>query len=379
MTAKPMNPAERERRVMVRAGIFVGLGLTLAGVVVFLIGKERNLFDKDVTYVGAFENVDGLALDSPVRLGGLNAGRVEKIEFAPDLEDKRIIVTLKVSHKFADRVRKDSVARVTGRGVLGDKAVDISLGSFGQPPIPSGGEIPTGVSGDISSLLKATGEVIDNAVGITRDLRTGVATYTSPDMQKEVLAVVKSVRSIADEIQGGKGLLHTIVYDKKTSDDVKSVLASAAESAQHLDGAITKVDGILNDVKGGNGTLHALIYDAKVAQAVEELGGAADEVAKLVHDAKGSKEGAVYQLVYGDARTMLADLGQSAADLKAITTKIKKGEGSVGGIINDPTVYEDLKEILGNVKRNRVLRELVRYSISNNEAADKAGKPQQKP
>ena len=64
--------------------------------------------------------------------------------------------------------------------------------------------------------------------------------------------------------------------------------------------------------------------------------------------------------------------------IKKSTTKISKGEGSLGAIINDPTVYEDLKEILGNVKRNRILRELVRYSISNSEQVDKAGKPVEK-
>ena len=54
----------------------------------------------------------------------------------------------------------------------------------------------------------------------------------------------------------------------------------------------------------------------------------------------------------------------------------RSGEGTLGAVINDPTVYEDLKEVLGNVKRNRVLRELVRYSISNNENLDAVGKPQ---
>ena len=84
---------------------------------------------------------------------------------------------------------------------------------------------------------------------------------------------------------------------------------------------------------------------------------------------------AVYQLVYGDARTMLGDLGVAAREIREITTKIKSGEGSLGGIIYDPSVYEDLKEVLGNVKRNRVLRELVRFSISNGENLDKTGKP----
>jgi phospholipid/cholesterol/gamma-HCH transport system substrate-binding protein len=375
MSTPELNPAERERRIIIRAGLFIALGLGLALLVVFVIGKERNLFDKQNVYSGAFENVDGLQFDSPVRLGGVNVGRVTSIRFGSDLGDKRIIVTMEVVKKYEARIRKDSVARITNRGVLGDKAVDISIGNPDQPALPDGAELLTGTSGDISSILKATGEIIDNTVGITRDLRAGVATYTSPELQKDVKEAVTSVKNILREVETGKGLLHAVVYDKGLTSDVKAILTEASASAARLDAAVTKVDALLADVKAGQGTLHALIYDKKIADSLTELGRAAGEVSTLVNDAKTRKDGVVYQLVYGDSRVLLSDLGQAAADVKALTTKINKGEGSLGAIINDPTVYEDLKEILGNVKRNRVLRELVRYSISNAEALDKAGKP----
>ncbi len=373
---KPINPAEKEKRVIIRAGLFIALGLALAGVVVFVIGKERRLFEQANVYTAAFENVDGLALDSPVRLGGLTVGKVSKISFAPDLGDKRIIVTMEVSSRFQERLRADSVARVTGRGVLGDKAIDISLGSPEKAVIPNRGELPTGTSGDISSLLKATGEVIDNAVKITRDLSSGVESYTTPEIRNDITQFIRSARNIATEIESGKGVAHTIIYDKKTSDDLKAVLANASAVAVRLDGAVAKVDGLLADIKTGEGSLHALIYDKKIANAVTDLGDAADELAKLIHDAKNTKDGAIYQLVYGDAKSLLSDLATAANDVKTITTKIKAGEGSLGAVINDPTVYEDLKEILGNIKRNRVLRELVRMSISNGEKVDASGKPQ---
>jgi phospholipid/cholesterol/gamma-HCH transport system substrate-binding protein len=373
---KPINPAEKEKRVIIRAGLFIALGLALAGIVVFVIGKERRLFEQANVYTAAFENVDGLALDSPVRLGGLTVGKVSKISFAPDLGDKRIIVTMEVSSRFQERLRADSVARVTGRGVLGDKAIDISLGSPEKAVIPNRGELPTGTSGDISSLLKATGEVIDNAVKITRDLSSGVESYTTPEIRNDITQFIRSARNIATEIESGKGVAHTIIYDKKTSDDLKAVLANASAVAVRLDGAVAKVDGLLADIKTGEGSLHALIYDKKIANAVTDLGDAADELAKLIHDAKNTKDGAIYQLVYGDAKSLLSDLATAANDVKTITTKIKAGEGSLGAVINDPTVYEDLKEILGNIKRNRVLRELVRMSISNGEKVDASGKPQ---
>ena len=374
MADTPMNPAEREKRVIIRAGLFIAFGLALAGLVIFVIGKERRLFEEANTYTGAFENVDGLALDSPVRLGGLQVGKVSKISFAPDLGDKRIIVTMEISNRFQERIRLDSVARVTGRGVLGDKAIDISLGSPDKDVVPNKSEIATGTSGDISSLLKTAGEVIDNAVNITRDLRTGVQSYTTPQITNDVTQFIRSARNIAAEIEGGKGVVHTIIYDKKTSEEVKTLISRTSGVALRIDEAATKIDGLLADVKNGEGSLHALIYDKKIAGAVTDLGEAADELARLIHDAKTSKDGAVYQLVYGDAKTLLADLSSSAADIKAITGKVKSGEGTLGAIVNDPTVYEDLKDLLGNLKRNRVLRELVRMSISNSEELDAAGK-----
>lgn len=370
------NPMTREKRFAVRAGIFVFSGLLVAGLVIFLIGKERRLFDRHFTFRGAFENVDGLKLDSPVRLGGLDVGRVSSITFAPDLGDKRIVVHMEISERFAERVREDSVARVTSRGVLGDKAIDISLGSPEAKRIVEGGEIETGSSGDLSSLLKASGEIIDNSVAITRDLKQAIAAYTDPEIRRDVASVVKSVRSIAQEIETGQGTVHALLYDRATTQEFRTLLSNASSSATRLNHAIAQVESVLREVQEGEGVAHAVFYDKRGSKAIGELGQAASELASLVHDAKQSPNGAVHQLIYGDAREIFANLGTAAADIRGITAKVKAGEGTIGALLNDPTVYEDLKTVLGNVKRNRILRALVRYSISNHQDLQSVGKPE---
>ena len=373
------SPVNREKRYVIRAGLFVAGGLLLASVVILLIGKERRVFDRQNTYHGAFENVDGLSQDAPVRLGGLDVGHVTAITFSPDLGDNRIQVQMEISQKFAQRIRGDSVARVESRGVLGDKAIDMSLGTRAAPLIPSGGEVQTGSSGDISSLLKASGEIIDNSVAITRDLRAAVAAYTDPALRKDIAGIANSAREVLGEIQSGHGVLHDVIYDKRTTDDLKALLGSVTHSASRLDGAIGEVQQVLKDVREGDGTAHALIYDKRGAQAIAQLGNAAGELSAVIHDAKESPNGAVHQLVYGDARGIFADLGQAAADVKAITGKVRKGDGSLGALVNDPTVYEDLKAVLGNVKRNRVLRALVRYAIDSGEESSSAKPPEPPP
>jgi phospholipid/cholesterol/gamma-HCH transport system substrate-binding protein len=372
-----LSPVNRERRLVVRAGLFVGGGMVLAAIVIFLIGKEGRLFDRRVVYRAAFENVEGLNIDSPVRLGGLGVGRVSMITFSPDLGDKRIQVQMQIAAKFKDRIRADSVARVGTRGVLGDKTVEISLGSAQAPPIEVGGEIPTGTSGDLTSLLKSGGEVLDNLLAISRDLRQGIAAYTHPELRADISGVVHNAREIFDEIRSGHGAMHALVYDPKTGQELTAFLAGAAGSARRLDKAMGHVEVLLSEVESGNGALHALFYDKKGGQAINELGAAAGELATLLRDSRQSPNGAVHQLVYGDARNLLADLGGAAADIKRITGKVSSGEGTLGALVNDPTVYEDLRTILGNVKRNRILRALVRFSISNGEKFDEVGTAEQ--
>ena len=369
----------RERRMAWRAGLFVAGGLVLASVVVFFIGQETRLFEEQVTYRAFFSNVQGLTDKSPVWIGGLEVGRVVGIAFTEDSPERGIQVSVQVSRRYSDRVRQDSVARLSSLGVLGEKAVDISLGTMKTQPIPPGGELRTDTSGDLNALIQAAGDVLNDSKAISHSLRTAVETYADPRLAEDVSASLHSLRTLLGEIEKGDGVLHALVYDKESGKQVRVLLTNAAQTAQRMDAAVGHVEGLLAEVRNGNGTAHALIYGKEGAQALNELGAAAGQLAGLIEDAKASPNGAVHQLVYGDARGMFADLGSAAADLKKITSTIASGQGTVGGLITDPTIYEDLQDVLGNVKRNRLLRALVRFSVKRHGELDQLGKVKQAP
>ena len=355
----------RERRLTLRVGLFVFAGLMLAGLVVLLIGRENRLFERQVKYRVLFTNVDGLTEQSPVWIGGRAVGKVSAIVFSDNLADTRIEARLEMSAAFADRVRTDSVARLTSLGVLGEKAVDITLGTARGEPLPPGSLIPTAPSSDLSSLMKTAGQLMEDSMAITAQVRRAVEAYTDPRLVADVAGTLDSVHGILREVQTGGGVLHALIYDKKAGAQVQDLLANASGAARRLDGAAGEVEAMLQQVRTGKGTAHALLYERGGIQAVQELGSAADEVAKLLADARKNEGSALHQLTYGDSGAIMKDLGSAAADIKSITAKVAQGEGSLGAIISDPTVYEDLKTVLGNVKRNKILRALVRYSISN--------------
>jgi len=367
----------RERRMAWRAGLFVAGGLVLAGVVVFFIGQQTRLFEKQVIYRAFFSNVQGLTDESPVWLGGLEVGQVVGISFTEDPGNRGIEVRVRVSKKYADRVREDSVARLSSLGVLGEKAVDISLGTPKAQAVPDGGELRSDTSGDLNALMQAAGQVMNDSRAISAALRTAVETYADPQLAEDVSASLRSLRMLLEEVENGDGVLHALIYDKEAGRQVRGLLANTSQAAERVDAAVGHVEALLAEVRRGNGTAHALIYGKEGAQALSELGAAAGQLAGLIEDAKASPNGAVHQLVYGDARGMFADLGSVAADLRKITSTVANGEGTVGGLISDPTIYEDLRQVLGNVKRNRLLRSLVRFSVNNREELDQVGKVKQ--
>ncbi|MET0406216.1 MAG: MlaD family protein, partial [Cystobacter sp.] len=143
----------RDQKLALRVGAFVAMAFVLAGIVVFFIGRKTHLFDKQVTYHTYFASVEGLSSHSPVWLNGLEVGRVDSVGFPSKPGEKRMEVRLQLSADYAQRVRADSVARLSSLGVLGDKAVDISLGSLDKPGVEEGGVIPSETSGDVSSMM----------------------------------------------------------------------------------------------------------------------------------------------------------------------------------------------------------------------------------
>jgi phospholipid/cholesterol/gamma-HCH transport system substrate-binding protein len=69
----------------------------------------------------------------------------------------------------------------------------------------------------------------------------------------------------------------------------------------------------------------------------------------------------------GDGAAAMANVTAITADVRTIVANMKAGKGTVGALLVDPSIYEDMKSVLGNVQRNDVLRALVRYSIKQDE------------
>lgn len=66
------------------------------------------------------------------------------------------------------------------------------------------------------------------------------------------------------------------------------------------------------------------------------------------------------------------DLNATLRNVKMITEGIEKGEGTLGALLKDPSLYDDLKNLLGGANRSKVLKYVVRHAVKKSDDAKKA-------
>ena len=132
-----MNDERSELGKKLRVGIFVLVALAAFLGMIYALGAKSRLFEAKYTIHADFSEVGGLAEGATVRLAGVQIGRVSGVEL-PNQPGGKVRVDLSIARRFSDRVRKDSVARIETQGLLGDKIIEITVGTAGAPPIGPG-------------------------------------------------------------------------------------------------------------------------------------------------------------------------------------------------------------------------------------------------
>ncbi|MBI2563959.1 MAG: MCE family protein [candidate division NC10 bacterium] len=380
-----------ERQMQLRIGALVLVAILLFMGFVLSIGRRSALFEDRYSLWTSFSSTEGLTVGAPVRLAGVTVGNVTRVAFGRDPKDRRIILTLTVEQRVRDRIREDSVASIGTIGLVGDKVLDITVGSFDRPPLAPGAQLASVDPPDYSRLLQKGDRILDNVTRITASLDEFLAGGESAG-KRNFSEALRSLRTTLVEVEKGEGLLHDVIYGKEGAQllgrldrTVLSLerLAKAIESGDgllhalvyapqgetlgRLNQALANLEDLLREAKEGRGLLHALIYEPQGAELLARLNRTGEELEKLVREAREGK-GLIPSLLFDPAGAKVLEEVQAAAtalraltaDLQVVTTRLRQGEGTIGGLLEDPTVYEDLSALLRGANRSWVLRSLIR-------------------
>lgn len=350
----------------VRAGLFVFVSFVLVGALILVMGRERQIFARQSEFYALFSDVKGLSAGAPVRMGGIPVGRVDKVGFSRDPADLRVRVQLMINDSFLERLRSDSKVNIDTQGLLGDRFVSIS-GGTGESQLPPGSEIASVEVADIHQVMMRAQAAVDNTTQITERINQALEGL-SPDTFRNVASASQSIAEIFKAIKTEQGFAHRLIYSetegKKLMDSVTSTSKDISELAR--------------EIRTGKGVLHALVYSEGGEKAVQRLFDASDGVAAASHHlsdliaAAKSGKGLIHDLIYTDIEPgmvakrieeVLLSLATAATNLKTTSEALVQGTGTLGALIVDPKLYDNLVEVTDGAKRSFILRQAIRTSL----------------
>jgi phospholipid/cholesterol/gamma-HCH transport system substrate-binding protein len=369
---------DQERKVELQVGIFVTVAIVLGAIVTFVVGSQRNLFSSKTDYQAVFDDVGGLRAGGPVLVGGVAVGSVKEVSF---MEDGRILVRFTVINDLTRLIRgrppeadgttapEASHARIGSKGLLGDRLLEVTAGDMALPEWNADLPLPVESGPDLMTAAKAA---IGDVQATLENIRLATDPFRDQEFSNDMKETAHNLAAITGMVATGNGALRRLITDPATGDDLAQTLDSVRATSGELAQTARAVREVAQEVQNGDGSAHRLLYGDELVTSVSRFGDMSGEVATLLRDVR-TGDGTVHDLVYGNAgEEMIANLTRASEDIAHIVADVRAGRGTIGGLLTDPSIYEDVKRLVGDLQRNEILRALVRYSIRRDDAREHA-------
>ena len=359
-----------------RVGIFVLVALVIGASIAFAIGAQENVFSSKTTYHAIFEDVGGLQKGNTVRVAGVNVGSVTDVIISESgsievyfrvIDDATHLIRGKQGMLVAELDPKPSVAAIGSKGLLGDRIIEITVGSTEYPEWDPEVPIPSSVGGGIMALAERT---LTEAEGTARNLRLATDPFADQEFSNDLKETARNLAEASGMIASGDGTIGRLMHDAELGRDVKGAVKELRAAGKQVAALGKNLNKIAEDVQTNEGTVNALLYGTEGADAIRNIRDTFGNLNTILTDVREG-DGAVNQLIYGElGDSFMTNLQNASDDIAFLTRETREGKGTIGALLTDPSVYEDIKRLVGDLERNDILRALVRYSIRRDEARD---------
>ncbi|MBK7807974.1 MAG: MlaD family protein [Saprospiraceae bacterium] len=193
----------------VRLGLFILIGVTLFLSAIFIIGKQKNMFNPVFTLTSTFYNVSGLQVGNNIRFLGINVGTVNRISI---INDSSVRVEMIIKSDVKPFIKQDSKVSIGSEGIIGDKIILISQGSSNGPAITKGQE------------LLSLEPIETDAIIASLEITAGNAEIISHELAEIMI-----------NINNGQGTLGRLIQDEAIADNLSQTITNLRKSSKGLD------------------------------------------------------------------------------------------------------------------------------------------------
>lgn len=287
-----------------KVGILAAFAITALAIGYnYLQGKK--IFSSMNVYYGEYEKIEQLIESNPVLINGHKVGSVKSVDM--DYETKIITVGIQIPAEI--KIPTNSIMKITNIDMIGSKGVSIIFGDTAA--IAADGdylkaEQDQGIEEAITAVLTPLSKSVNH---VLTEIDSAVAGADLESTLKDASIALRSFKETADKLNH--------LLDGKDA-QLTSILNNVAETTNDLKGISPKIDGIITDIDSTSKQLAAVDFEALAVQ---------------IHE-------------------LVDELGKT-------TTSINSGEGSLGMMVKDPSVYQNLDSTLNSL--NALIEDINKY------------------
>jgi len=289
----------------------IGL-VSLAALLLFIWGftflKGRDLFLKETHYFAVYPQVSGLVEGSTVELSGVKVGRIEKIFFHPENPSMVVVRFAIKSHLI---VPQNTVVRIFSSDLLGTRAVELKLG---DSPLPA---------------LKGDTLIPEIQVSISEEVSVQMLPVK---MKAENLML--SIDSVMAVIQ--------YIFNENTRDNIRKSFENINQTISNLEQTSYNLDTLVSQQRGNISNIFANIEaislnirksNQQISNVIDNLSSISDSLAKA------------------DIINVINNTNKALTDVAQIVEKINTGNGTLGLLINNDSVYNNLEKASSDLQK----------------------------
>jgi phospholipid/cholesterol/gamma-HCH transport system substrate-binding protein len=326
-----------ERSIEMKVGLLILAALVILGGFILVMGGFQ--LGDTFTIEVDFNHPGGVQVGAPVKISSYKVGQVRSLQFLGGKLDPRtgrrvqVRVTASIEEQYREAIRDDAEVYVTAQGVLGEQYLEIDPGTHERPPISPGSVIRGIDAPRLDLFLSRAYELLDALTTVLRDNRDVIEEFV-----RRGLALLRAMNELMGE-DGEK--LRRIIENAETLSAESVELVRGVRSRYVDDPGIART---LDNVERLSASI-ARDIDPLLASARQTLDGA-NRLTQTIGPTEQQ-----------EIRTALRNLGEVSGraqatmrDVQTIVGRMRRGEGTVGALLADEEIYDDLKELLRELK-----------------------------
>ena len=283
--------------------------LSAFAITVLVIGynfmRGEDLFTSSNEYFGKYEKIEGLFKSNPVLINGYKVGSVTSI----NMNRATLELTVGITVGEDIKVPKNSIMKIVNNDLIGSKAVELIFGDDSTEFAKTGdflkAEQDQGIAQAVSGVLEPLTKSVSSVLG---NIDTAIAGADLETTLRDASLALKSFKETADK-------LNNLLNGKDA--EIAAILGNVKETTVGLKGLTPKIDGILNEIDSTSKELSSIEFGILAAQ-VKKL---ATELEKTTA-AVNSKDGTLGMLL--NDKELYDNLDMTVAKLKALLEDIEK-------------------------------------------------------